>query len=166
LGSNIEPQKNIQAAVAMLAAQSRLIAVSSVWETRPIGLPNQPNFLNLSAIIQTELTAEKLKHQTLTNIENKLGRTRRGNKFGPRTIDIDIMLFNNNILKAGKQSIPNDEVLERPFVAITLAEIAPDYIHPVTGQSLKEIAQNFMISPNEMNPCPKISTALLRFVKQ
>lgn len=149
----------------MLATQSSLVAVSSVWETQPIGVLEQPNFLNLAAIIQTELTAKKLKHQMLTEIEDKLGRTRWGNRYGPRTIDIDIMLFNNQVLKVGKRSIPNSEVLERPFVAITLAEIAPDYVHPVTGQTLKEIAQHFTVTPNEMRPCPEVSVNLLYLVK-
>lgn len=149
----------------MLAGQSKLVAVSSVWETQPIGLPDQPNFLNLAAIIQTELTAKDLKFHLLSEIESKLGRTREGNRYGPRTIDIDIMLFNNQILKVGKQTIPSNELLERPFVAITLAEIAPDYVHPVTRQTLTEIAQCFAVTPAEMKARPEISAALQHLVK-
>jgi 7,8-dihydro-6-hydroxymethylpterin-pyrophosphokinase len=68
---------------------------------------------------------------------------RTENKNAPRTIDIDIMLFNDDVLHVGRRRIPDPEVLERPFVAIPLAEIAPDYVHPETGRSLTEIASQF-----------------------
>ena len=164
LGSNIEPETNIKAAVAMLARLTELVAVSSVWETQPVGLLNQPNFLNAAAIILTTFSATQLKQQILRHIEHTLGRTRQGNKNGPRTIDIDIMLFNNQILTVGARSIPDIEVLERPFVAILLAELAPDYIHPQTGQTLQEIAGGFEASRQNMRLCPAITQALKQLV--
>ena len=79
----------------------------------------------------------------MTGLASNLARVRTANKNAPRTIDIDIMLFNNDVLTAGHRHVPDPEVLERPFVAIPLAEIAPDYVHPETGQTLKEIARQF-----------------------
>lgn len=164
LGSNIEPEINIKSAVAMLAELTELVAVSSVWETRPVGMINQPNFLNAAAIVKTQLTASQLKQKVLNRIEKKLGRVRQANKNAPRPIDIDIMLFNRQILKLGSRHIPDTELLERPFVAIPLAEIAPDYIHPETDQRLSDIASSFKITKKDMSPRPEISRTLDRLI--
>lgn len=166
LGSNINPEENLKAAVAMLARLTHLTAVSSVWETAPLGVSNQPDFLNAAAIIQTVLSADTLKTQVLGHIEQALGRVRQGDKFGPRPMDIDIIFFNNQILTLQNgRHIPNPEVLERPFVAIPLAEIAPDYLHPETGQSLRQIAAQFEVNPRQMRLRAKVSADLAQFNK-
>ena len=94
-------------------------------------------------LVQSKHNAAEFKQQIIAKIEHKLGRVRTENKFAPRTIDIDIMLFNRDILQAGHREIPSDEILERAFVAIPLAEIAPDYVHPVLKKPLKDIAGKF-----------------------
>jgi 2-amino-4-hydroxy-6-hydroxymethyldihydropteridine diphosphokinase len=160
LGSNIEPEANLRAAVELLAAQTTLIAVSSVWETRPLGLTDQPNFLNAAAMIETNLTAEQLKQQVLASIEQRLGRLRQADKNAPRPIDLDIVLFNREILALGQRHIPDPEIVERPFVAIPLAEIAPAYKHPELGQTLSEIARNFEVKSEEMSLRPDVSEDL------
>lgn len=160
LGSNIEPEANMVAAVKMLAQRTELVAVSSVWETQPVGMPNQPNFLNAAVIVNTALTAGQLKAQVLRPIEQKLGRVRQRNKNAPRPMDIDIMLFNREVLELGSRHIPDAEVLERPFVALPLAEIAPDYVHPETGQTLHSIAQKFTVTPQEMQLHPEMSDVI------
>jgi len=134
----------------MLARYTELQAVSSVWQTRPVGMRNQPDFLNAAAIIKTPLSARQLKRHVLRKIETALGRVRQANKNGPRPIDIDIMLFNNQIFELEHRHIPDAELVSRPFVAIPLAQIAPDYVHPETGQTLQEIANTFAIDPEEM----------------
>jgi 2-amino-4-hydroxy-6-hydroxymethyldihydropteridine diphosphokinase len=166
LGSNIEPEKNMRAAVELLAQETRLVAVSSVWESLPVGRTNQPNFLNAAAIVETNLTATQLKEQVLSAIEQKLGRVRQFDKNAPRPMDIDIMFFNQQIFEVGQRHIPDPEVLERPFVAIPLAEIAPNYIHPETGQSLHDIAQGFSPSLAAMRSRPDVSQALGPFADQ
>lgn len=150
LGSNMEPEDNLKAAVKLLATLTKLVAVSSVWETKPLGLTNQPNFLNTAAIVETELTAEQLKREVIGSIEQSLCRVRQIDKNAPRPIDIDIMLFNRQIFELGHRHIPDREIVERAFVAISLAEIAPDYQHPETGQTLSEIAGNFEVKCEEM----------------
>ncbi len=143
LGSNIEPERHLPAAVAHLAQYGRVRTVSTVWETRPVGFSDQPNFLNAALLLETDLSAQALREEAIASIEAVLGRVRTENKNAPRTIDIDIMLFNHDILQVGRRHIPDPEVLERPFVAIPLAQIAPGYIHPETGQTLEDIARRF-----------------------
>ena len=143
LGSNIEPERNLPAAVTRLAQYGRVKAVSAVWESLPVGFSDQPNFLNAAVLLETELSAPALREEAIATIESALGRVRTENKNAPRTIDIDIMLFNRDVIQTKRRHIPDPEVMERPFVAIPLAEISPDYVHPETGQRLQDIAQQF-----------------------
>ena len=164
LGSNIEPEENLPRAVKMLAESSKLLAISPVWETLPLGMTNQPNFLNAATLVETERTAEAFKQNVIRQIEYDLGRVRNGDKYGPRPIDIDIMLFNQQIFELDNHHIPDPELLARPFVAIPLAELAPDYQHPETGQTLRDIAQGFEVTEAEMRLRPNVSQALAQFV--
>lgn len=143
LGSNIEPVANMVRAVERLAQATTLIAVSTVWECPPVGLIDQANFLNGAAIIQTNLSANELKTTILRPIERDLGRVWQADKNAPRPMDIDIMVFNRDSLQLGNRQIPDDELLYRAFVAIPLAELAPNYRHPQTEQTLQEIAAQF-----------------------
>jgi 2-amino-4-hydroxy-6-hydroxymethyldihydropteridine diphosphokinase len=143
LGSNIEPERNLPAAVRELARYGTVCKVSKVWESPPFGGPGQPDYLNASLLMETRLSARELKGTAIAAIEAKLGRVRGRDRFAPRPIDIDIMFFNRDRLQLGSRRIPDPEALERPFVAIPLAEIAPDYIHPETGEPLRAIAARF-----------------------
>ena len=143
IGSNIEPEKNLPAAVRELGRFGRVLRVSRVWQSLPVGGPGQPDYLNAALLLETALSASDLKGKAIATVEANLGRIRSANRNDPRTIDIDIMLFDREQLRLGERSIPDREVLERPFVAIPLAEISPCYIHPVTGESLAEIASRF-----------------------
>jgi 2-amino-4-hydroxy-6-hydroxymethyldihydropteridine diphosphokinase len=161
LGSNIEPEENMVAAVKLLAQLTHLIAVSPVWETKPIGLTNQPNFLNAAAVIETELDAAAFMEKVAYRIEQKLGRVRQANKNAPRTIDIDLILFNHQIFELNHHHIPSPELLERPFVAIPLAYIAPDVRHPETGQTLQNIAKSFDVALDDMQLRPNVSDTVM-----
>ena len=143
LGSNIEPEHNLPEAVAQLARFGRIKAVSSVWQSAAVGFTDQPDFLNAAILLETELSARSLRQQAIARIENSLGRVRAENKNGPRPIDIDIMLFNHDVVSIGSRRIPDQELLERSFVAIPMAEIAPDYVHPDVKKTLAEIALQF-----------------------
>ena len=145
-GANINPRQNIPAALRLLSQQSRLLAVSSVWETAPVGFADQPDFLNGAVMIETPLSAAVLKQTVLLSIEQTLGRQRTANKNAPRPIDLDIILFNLDIIEGMGQRIPSPELLERYFVAGPLAELAPDYVHPETGQTLAEIARRLELN--------------------
>jgi 2-amino-4-hydroxy-6-hydroxymethyldihydropteridine diphosphokinase len=143
LGSNIEPEKNLPAAVRKLGRYGRVRQVSGVWQSSPLGNPDQPDYLNAALWLETSLSAQELKESAIAEVEDGLGRVRGADRNAPRTIDIDIMLFNHERIRIGQRCIPDPEVLERPFIAIPLAEIAPDYIHPETGETLAEIAARF-----------------------
>lgn len=161
LGSNIEPERHLPIAVALLAEYGNVPCISTVWESTPVGFTHQPNYLNAALILETMLSAHDLCHNAINQIEKVLGRTREaGNKDAPRQIDIDIMLFNHDILQLATRRIPDPELLSRPFVAIPLAEIDASYIHPETGQSLRDIAEALSTSDSDMKKRPdvKLST--------
>lgn len=143
LGSNIEAELNLPAAVREIARYGRIVGISSVWETTPVGPDGQPDFLNAILWLETRLSAKELKEDVIAVIETHLGRVRSSDRFAPRPMDIDIMLFNSDCLQLGHRRIPDPEILERPFVAIPLAELAPDYLHPETGETLATIAARF-----------------------
>jgi dihydroneopterin aldolase / 2-amino-4-hydroxy-6-hydroxymethyldihydropteridine diphosphokinase len=142
LGSNIEPERNLPEAVRRLARQCHLLAVSPVYETQPVGTTEQPNFLNAAVLIETDFTASDLKTRVLQGIEQELGRVRTADKSAPRTIDLDISLFNNEVLPFGQRRIPDPEILRHAHVAMPLADLAPEYLHPETGRSLRDIANS------------------------
>jgi 2-amino-4-hydroxy-6-hydroxymethyldihydropteridine diphosphokinase len=141
LGSNIEPERNLREAVRLLASRCRLIAVSPVYQTRPVGKTDQPDFLNAAALIVTELEPAALKAQVLQEIERTLGRVRSADKNAPRTIDLDITLYSDQILDLGQRHIPDPDLLRYPHIAVPMADLAPRYVHPETGQTLQEITE-------------------------
>lgn len=143
LGSNIDPDIYLPAGVNRLAALGEVVAVSSIYETLAVGDPTQPNFLNAAVILLTPLSADLLKQQ-LRAIELSLGRQRSADLNAARTIDLDIAFFNHDILLVGKRHIPDPDILAQPYLAQPLAELAPDFIHPETGQTLSAIAAPFL----------------------
>lgn len=140
LGSNIEPVRNLAAAVEHLRDQVTVLSVSPVYETPPVGTRDQPNFLNAAVLITTPFSADELKVGVLQPIEQALGRVRTEDKNAPRTIDLDIALYNYEILDLGFRHIPDPDLLAHPHVAVPLADLAPYYVHPETGRTLQEIA--------------------------
>jgi len=141
LGSNIDSERNLREAVRRLAASCRLLAVSPVYETAPVGNTEQPNYLNAAALVETELTAAELKERVLQVIEGELGRVRTEDKNAPRTIDLDIALYGDAVLDLGPRHIPDPDILRYPHVAVPLADLAPRLRHPETGQTLAEIVR-------------------------
>jgi 2-amino-4-hydroxy-6-hydroxymethyldihydropteridine diphosphokinase len=142
LGSNIDAEHNLPEAVRRLATRCRLLAVSLVYETQPVGKTDQPNFLNAAVLVETHLTAAELKIQVLQAIEQELGRVRTRDKYAPRTIDLDISLFNDQVLEVKDRHIPDPEILQFSHIAQPLADLAPQQRHPQTGQTLLQIAQS------------------------
>lgn len=143
LGSNIDAERNLPAAVRELSLFGKLLAVSRVWESPPLGSKSRDagNFLNAAVLLQTELAAEALCEFLVPKIERQLGRVRDpADKNAPRTIDVDLSLFNAEILTVGHHPIPDPEILTRAFVAVPLAEVDPEYLHPVVKRRLTELA--------------------------
>ena len=141
LGSNINSEYNMREAVRRLALHCRLVAVSPVYETAPVGKTDQPNFLNAAASIETDLAAAELKARVLRAIEQELGRVRTEDKNAPRTIDLDIAIFAGQDSESGSEESWDPDILTYAHLAVPLADIAPHRRHPGTGQTLQEIAQ-------------------------
>ena len=139
LGGNLgERRKNLAEATALLAkAGATIKRTSSIYETEPWGSKDQPNYYNQVVEILTNEDAPELM-QSVLNIEQKMGRVRAG-KYGARTIDIDILFFNNEIINSDHLTVPHPRLHERRFVLEPMNEIAPELVHPVLNQSISEI---------------------------
>lgn len=131
IGSNIEPETNLPKAIDLLQKYGEILKVSSAWESEAVGSEG-PNFLNACVLFSTPLLQTELKEQVIHPIEAKLGRQRSADKYAPRTIDIDIVLFDNQLC--------NEKFWKQAFVIIPLAEIYPEYQNPTTQESILETA--------------------------
>jgi dihydroneopterin aldolase/2-amino-4-hydroxy-6-hydroxymethyldihydropteridine diphosphokinase len=139
VGSNISPEENVRAALLALARQEQIVAVSTIHRTKPEGRPDQPDFYNCVVEIKTEKTPEALKYQVLRRIEADLGRQRTSDKFAPRTIDLDLMLYDDLVLDTDRLVLPDPDIASRPFLAACLSELAPDLILPGTTSRVAEM---------------------------
>jgi 2-amino-4-hydroxy-6-hydroxymethyldihydropteridine diphosphokinase len=131
LGSNLNhPISQLQTAIVALKqiAHSRIISVSRFYQTAAVGFIDQPDFINAVACLETTLSAQALL-LALQKIENAQGRIRQ-QKNGPRTLDLDILLYGNETITEPKLTIPHPRMYERAFVLIPLLEIAPNLVLP------------------------------------
>ncbi|MEZ4667669.1 MAG: 2-amino-4-hydroxy-6-hydroxymethyldihydropteridine diphosphokinase [Anaerolineae bacterium] len=146
LGSNIQPEHNLTAALQLLATKCTLLAVSHAYRTPPQGFTKQDDFLNLAVKISTDVQPITLKTQVLDWIECELKRVRDpNNKNAPRTIDLDISLWNDEVIEFGEKPwrVPDPDILRFAHVVVPLAEIAPEYLHPLERVLLKTIIERF-----------------------
>ncbi len=139
LGSNLgDREANLRGAIAALApAGVRVLRQSSIYETEPQDVPEQPWFLNLAVEAETELEPDELLAR-LEKIETRLGR-RRSQPKSPREIDLDILLYDDAVLKTPSLEIPHPRLAARRFVLEPLAELAPDLRLPVIGRTVSEM---------------------------
>lgn len=131
LGSNIDPEVNLPRAIRELRLDCAVEAVSGIWESPAVGGPG-PDYLNAAVVVQTDMAAEMLKHQVLRPLETRLGRVRTDDKYAPRTIDIDIVTFNADIV--------DDELWERAHKSAPAAELIPCY-QSASGEYLEQAAE-------------------------
>ncbi|MBK6768376.1 MAG: 2-amino-4-hydroxy-6-hydroxymethyldihydropteridine diphosphokinase [Ardenticatenales bacterium] len=144
LGSNIDARANLSRAVALLAERSDVHAVSRVWRSKAVG-GDGPDFLNAAVAVATSLDAAAFKFALLRPIEAALGRVRTGNRFAPRTIDLDLALFGDAVVNradghGGRLRLPDPDIVRYAHVAVPLADIAGDLRLPGDGRRLRDIA--------------------------
>ena len=148
IGSNIEPEKNISAALLALKEYLTITALSNFYKTTAVGTTAQPDFLNGVVKIKTALQPRQIKFDILRKIEERLGRIRTADKFAPRTIDLDLILYGTLIIDEPDLRLPDPAIRTYPFVAIPLLELAPNLILPDTTK------------PLSTEPVTKLKTAL------
>lgn len=137
LGANVgDRDANLRAARARIAAFVEVDAASDVYETEPFGLTEQPRFLNMAVRGRTTLDPRELL-DALKDVERQLGRTHTV-RMGPRSIDIDLLLYGGVTLEEEDLVVPHPGILERAFVLQPLLDIDPDLRHPVTGELLRD----------------------------
>lgn len=135
LGTNLgDRQANLQAALSVLPPQVRVTGQSHIYETEPWGYADQPAFLNMVIRAETELTPDALLSH-LKGLEQTLGR-QPGFRNGPRIIDLDILFYDDLVLETPPLVIPHPRLHERSFVLVPMADLDPDHIHPVIGETI------------------------------
>jgi 2-amino-4-hydroxy-6-hydroxymethyldihydropteridine diphosphokinase len=133
LGSNIQPELNLPKAIDLLKGYGEIKTVSHVWESKSVGYDG-PNFLNACVLFLTRSRPENLKEKIIHPIEAQLGRVRGADKNMPRTMDIDGILFD-------EKPIMKIEYWDSAFVIVPLAELLPEFIHPVSGETLARFSE-------------------------
>ncbi len=142
IGSNLgNRQRNCLHAIELLEKSGIIIKKrSSMYETEPWGVKDQPDFINMALEIETDLNPKELL-RILKNIEREMGRS-ESFRWGPRCVDLDILLFNEIVLKENELEIPHPSMHERSFVLKPLSEIAPDRIHPVLKKKILDLLRD------------------------
>jgi 2-amino-4-hydroxy-6-hydroxymethyldihydropteridine diphosphokinase len=139
LGTNLGDRlANLRLALARLQTLARLEEVSSLYETEPEGLSDQPLFFNAVCRVTTGLEPQALL-RFLKNLEREIGRRPRGRRWGPRPIDLDILLYDDRVVDAPELNIPHPRLAERAFVLVPLCELAPELRHPLLGKPMKDL---------------------------
>jgi len=123
VGSNIEPEHHIRLALEQLARHVTITGLSTFYRTPPLHRPEQPTFINGVVRIETAIPARALKFEVLRTVESRLGRVRTVDKYAPRTIDLDIVLYGSQVIAEPDLRIPDPDLRARPFLAVPLLEL-------------------------------------------
>jgi len=137
LGSNVNAKENIQAAITALKSQFGPLAISTIYQNKAVGFDGD-DFLNLVVGLETDLSIVDFV-DVLHRIEAAQGRVRDTAKFAPRTLDMDLLLYGDEIFESPAVTIPRDEITRYAFVLQPLYELAPDYRHPLLNKTISQI---------------------------
>lgn len=156
VGSNIDPANNVQRGILLLSRFVGVRGISTFYLTAPVERPGRGAFYNGVVEVETDIPPERLKESVLQVVERELGRVRTADKYAPRPIDLDILIYDSLV-----ESI-DPEIRDRPFLAIPLCELDPDLVLPGSGIKIKEIAAS--LSNNGMRPLYEYTERLRREV--
>ena len=148
LGSNLgDREAHLRAALEAMDAMpdTRVVKVSPFYDTEPVGEVEQPNFLNGVALLETRLAARQLLWNLML-IEKRLGRV-RSVRWGPRTIDLDLLLLDDQVVEEPGLQLPHPELTRRAFVLVPLADLDPMRVHPVTGETIAAHLAKLKVRP-------------------
>jgi len=152
LGTNIDREANLRAGITELRQQFGELQLSSVYESEAVGFNGDP-FYNMVAAFNTDISATEVV-ALLHAIEERHGRVRQGPRFSSRTLDIDLLLYGDQIIEEGSLQLPRDEISKNAFVLWPLAEIAPQAVHPLLQQNYRELWQAFDKQKQPLWPIP------------
>lgn len=141
-GGNLgDVETNLRRALEAVShlAKTRVVRISSLYRTAPVGVEDQPDFVNGVLEVETDLDPQDLL-RALLEIERSLGRT-RGARWGPRTVDLDLLLWEDRVMHTAALDLPHPRMHERGFVLVPLAEIAPRARHPELGKEVRELLE-------------------------
>lgn len=158
MGSNLEPDRHLLKAVEALAAVGEVKQVSTAYENPAVDRPGQPDFVNAAVWLETEVPPRDLWGQ-LRVLERELGRTASMGKFAPRTIDLDLCLWGAHIDDNPDHPVPDPDLLTRGYLAATVSELIPDFLHPITGESMAQIAKR-LAPATDLTPRPDLTEAM------
>jgi len=143
IGSNIQPEKYLPLAVSRLRQVGKILRISRVYQNPPQNRPEQADFLNMAVLLETDSDPLEMYNQ-LRMIEAGLGRVRTDDKFAARIIDLDLCLLDGRIVDTPMLTLPNPDLLIRGYLAIPIAELSHDFLHPVSGETLQQIADRLL----------------------
>lgn len=152
IGSNIEAEQHLRKAIADLQTHYGELHLSSVYESESVGFHGD-NFLNMVVGLDTDDDVHSVV-QTLRQIEDRHGRVRTGPRFSARTLDLDLLLYDDLVLKENGLELPRDEITHNAFVLWPLAELAPQLVHPVARQTMASLWQAFDKDSQKLWPIP------------
>lgn len=150
IGSNIEAEKHVRLAVTELRRHYGEVRLSSVYESEAVGFAGD-NFLNMVAGVDTDESVQTVS-AVLHDIEDRHGRLHDGPRFSARTLDLDLLLYDDLIVNEDRLQIPRDEITKNAFVLWPLAELDPTYRHPLNGQTMVKLWENYDKSSQALWP--------------
>lgn len=160
VGSNVEPEENVSKALRLLGRWMDIVAISNFYETEPQERPEQPAFINGVVEIETNMPPTELKHSVLSQIEDELGRIRTDDKYAERTIDLDILLYDELVIRDEGLNFPDPDIPRRAFLAVPLFELDPDLVLPDTGIPISQVVKS--CSEHAMKPLKELTKNLRR----
>jgi len=140
VGSNIDPETNVRLALLRLRQEVSLWSISTVYRTAPLGPEGQAPYYNCVVKLETSIPPLDLKLRVLRGIEAALGRVRTSDRYAARTIDLDLVLYDDLAMTTEELTLPDPDIVRRPFLAAALRELAPDLVLPGTKIGVDEAA--------------------------